>query len=117
MLEAFLSDEGGAVTVDWVVLTGGLVGLGLATLAVVSGGVESLSGGIGSALSNQEISSRFATLASLLSTGFSGESLGLLGWSIGKPCRVRRGVAVGSGYAGHNVGVHPQRCDVRHDHL
>ena len=29
-----------AVTVDWVVLTAALVGLGLAVMAVVSGGVE-----------------------------------------------------------------------------
>lgn len=40
----FMSSEQGAVTVDWVVLTAALVGLGLATLAVVSGGVENLSG-------------------------------------------------------------------------
>lgn len=39
----FAADEAGAVTVDWVVLTGGLVGLGLAATAVVSSGVESQS--------------------------------------------------------------------------
>lgn len=37
---AFLTDESGAVTVDWVVLTAGVVGLGLATMAVVSVGVQ-----------------------------------------------------------------------------
>jgi len=36
----FIESESGAVTVDWVVLTGGLVGLGLAVMGVVSGGVE-----------------------------------------------------------------------------
>jgi hypothetical protein len=40
---AFIADETGAITVDWVVLTGGLVGIGIATVAVVSGGVENLS--------------------------------------------------------------------------
>lgn len=39
----FRADESGAVTVDWVVLTAALVGLGLAVMAVVSGGVENLS--------------------------------------------------------------------------
>lgn len=39
----FVDSESGAVTVDWVVLTGGLVGLGLAATAVVSMGVESQS--------------------------------------------------------------------------
>jgi len=39
----FVTEERGAVTVDWVVLTAALVGLGLATTAVVSTGVGSLS--------------------------------------------------------------------------
>lgn len=38
---SFLSEETGAVTVDWVVLTGALVGVGLATAAVVASGVNS----------------------------------------------------------------------------
>ena len=40
----FWRSESGAVTVDWVVLTAGAVGLAMATLAVVSGGVEDLTG-------------------------------------------------------------------------
>jgi hypothetical protein len=44
MTNTFLSDESGAVTVDWVVLTAALVGLGLAVMAVVSGGLQDLSG-------------------------------------------------------------------------
>jgi Flp pilus assembly pilin Flp len=39
----FAANESGAVTVDWVVLTAALVGLGLAVMAVVSGGIENLS--------------------------------------------------------------------------
>ncbi|MBY4895042.1 hypothetical protein KUL25_19965 [Rhodobacteraceae bacterium N5(2021)] len=42
-IKNFAADESGAVTVDWVVLTAALVGLGLAVMAVVSGGVEDLS--------------------------------------------------------------------------
>jgi len=38
----FLNSESGAVTVDWTVMTAAVVGLGIATLGVVSGGVESL---------------------------------------------------------------------------
>ncbi len=40
--DPFLTSESGAVTTDWVVLTAGIVGLGLATMGVVSGGVENL---------------------------------------------------------------------------
>ena len=39
-LIGFVADDSGAVTVDWVVLTGGVVGLGLAAMATVSAGVE-----------------------------------------------------------------------------
>lgn len=41
---SFVRSEDGAVAVDWVVLTAALVGLGLAAIAVTSGGVENLSG-------------------------------------------------------------------------
>lgn len=49
----FNSDESGAVTVDWVVLTAAIVGLGIAVLAAVSNGVENLSGDIDTQLSGQ----------------------------------------------------------------
>ena len=52
--KTFLSDESGAVTVDWVVLTAAIVGLGLAVMSVVSGGVEDLSGDISTALTNTD---------------------------------------------------------------
>lgn len=39
----FVQSETGAVTVDWVVLTAGLVGLGLAVMQVVSIGVQDVS--------------------------------------------------------------------------
>lgn len=41
-MKTFHADESGAVTVDWVVLTAALVGLGLAVMGVVRGGVQNL---------------------------------------------------------------------------
>ncbi len=43
ILFKFAKDERGAVTVDWVVLTASTVGLGIAALAIVTGGVGDLS--------------------------------------------------------------------------
>lgn len=57
----FTFDESGAVTVDWVVLTAGLVGLGLATMSVVSSGVEDVSKDVGSELSGTLIYTSFET--------------------------------------------------------
>ncbi len=45
-MSAFKSDECGAVTVDWVVLTAAIVGLGIAVLVLVSGGTTELAGDI-----------------------------------------------------------------------
>ncbi len=45
-LRCFASGEDGAVTVDWVVLTAAMMGLGIAATLTVSGGVEDLSGDI-----------------------------------------------------------------------
>jgi Flp pilus assembly pilin Flp len=55
----FLQDESGAVTVDWVVLTAAIVGLGLAVMAVVSGGVENLSTQIDSGLRQDIVNQTF----------------------------------------------------------
>jgi len=35
----FLKDEDGAVTVDWVVLTAAIVGIGLIVLQIIRGGI------------------------------------------------------------------------------
>lgn len=56
----FALSEGGAVTVDWVVLTGALCGLGIAVLAVVSSGVEQQSRAIAGLLTGVEIQTQFA---------------------------------------------------------
>ncbi|NOX72627.1 MAG: pilus assembly protein [Alphaproteobacteria bacterium] len=55
----FLNDESGAVTVDWVVLTAAIVGLGIAVLAAVSNGMDNLSSDIDTQLSGQAISTSF----------------------------------------------------------
>jgi hypothetical protein len=43
VLTSFWNEESGAISVDWTVLTGGLVGLGLATVAIVANGIGSIS--------------------------------------------------------------------------
>jgi len=42
IFKTFKNDESGAVTVDWVVLTAAIVGLGLVVMTTVGGGIESL---------------------------------------------------------------------------
>ena len=52
LIKNFVTSESGAVTVDWVVLTAAMVGLGFATIMLVSNGVEGLSENINTALIN-----------------------------------------------------------------
>ncbi|WP_108854611.1 hypothetical protein [Albidovulum aquaemixtae] len=51
----FNNEEDGAVTVDWVVLTAAVVGLGVAALAAVKKGTGSLTTKINNYLSSQSI--------------------------------------------------------------
>jgi Flp pilus assembly pilin Flp len=46
LFKTFKSDESGAVTVDWVVLTAAIVGLGMVVMTTVGGGIETLSSDI-----------------------------------------------------------------------
>ncbi|CUH83989.1 Flp family type IVb pilin [Thalassovita mediterranea] len=39
-IKNFRKDESGAVTVDWVVLTAAIVGLGIAAVTTVSNGID-----------------------------------------------------------------------------
>lgn len=55
LFNAFLKDESGAVTVDWVVLTAAIVGLGIAVLTSVGNGTTSLADKISSNLSNANV--------------------------------------------------------------
>jgi Flp pilus assembly pilin Flp len=55
----FNAEEEGAVTVDWVVLTAAVVGLGVAALAAIRGGVGTLSSEINTHLAGQTINTTF----------------------------------------------------------
>jgi Flp pilus assembly pilin Flp len=83
MVFSFIEDESGAITVDWVVLTAAGSFVGLAVMAVVSGGLESLSGDISDSLNGYEIQTTFASAVSaLLSNDFSGGLGGFLGGTV-----------------------------------
>ena len=59
LFKNFVADESGAVTVDWVVLTAAIVGLGIAVLSTVSGGMETISNNISSQLGQDQIDTSF----------------------------------------------------------
>ena len=50
LAKKFNNEEDGAVTVDWVVLTAAIVGLGLAVMTTVRGGTTGLANKISSGL-------------------------------------------------------------------
>ena len=50
----FLADESGAVTVDWVVLTAAIVGLGIAVLTSVGGGTTTLATAVSGDIANTD---------------------------------------------------------------
>lgn len=58
-IEVFIADDSGAVAVDWVVLISGVVGLGMASMSVISGGVEDLAGETQASLVSTDISNGF----------------------------------------------------------
>ena len=60
-IKTFAANESGAVTVDWVVLTAAIVGLGLAVISSVRTGVGSLASDISTSLSSASV----ATLGTL----------------------------------------------------
>jgi len=45
-IRTFIADETGAVTVDWVVLTAAIVGLGIAVIATINDGVDNVGSGV-----------------------------------------------------------------------
>ncbi|MEQ9041396.1 MAG: hypothetical protein RIE24_23995 [Silicimonas sp.] len=55
----FLFEEDGAVTVDWVVLTGAVVGLGFAVIATIAGGALDHSTGLGAHLDNRAVTTSY----------------------------------------------------------
>ena len=55
LFKKFHNDESGAVTVDWVVLTAAIVGLGIAVIVAVGPSIVQLAEGIGSEVSESPI--------------------------------------------------------------
>ena len=60
-LNSFAQDEDGAVTVDWVILTAGVVSLALAAVGVITDGTEDHSVDIKNKLNEDLISTSFGT--------------------------------------------------------
>ncbi len=59
LLKSFARDEDGAVTVDWVVLTAAIVGLGIAVLTTVGDATDDYADDIGAHLSAQGIKTTY----------------------------------------------------------
>lgn len=55
LIKTFSNDESGAVTVDWVVLTAAIVGLGIAVVYSISGGITTLGTAITTAVGTAPI--------------------------------------------------------------
>ena len=64
LAKTFRNDEDGAVTVDWVVLTAAIVGLGIAVYGVISGGIEDLSNDINTELKKDVVGQGFSSTSS-----------------------------------------------------
>ena len=54
-LDRFRRDQNGAVTVDWVVLTGGLLIFGVLVAATISNGATATATGAGDRLGNAQV--------------------------------------------------------------
>ncbi|MBM2576854.1 hypothetical protein JQC91_11125 [Jannaschia sp. Os4] len=66
MWTEFQADEGGAVTVDWVVLSAALVGFGLAVVGVVATGAQSASTSVRTLLESDMVQTRFEEAVEIL---------------------------------------------------
>lgn len=53
--QRFRNDEGGAVTVDWVVLTAAMTGIGIAVTSVIIDSATDPADSVGSTLTNMTI--------------------------------------------------------------
>ncbi len=59
LFNAFLNDESGAVTVDWVVLTAAIVGLGIAVLTSVGAGTTDLADKVSTHMSTRDVTTTY----------------------------------------------------------
>ena len=64
LIKTFQADEDGAVTVDWVVLTAAIVGLGIAVLTTVGNATDDYADKVGTYLSTQGVKTTYGTAAS-----------------------------------------------------
>ena len=55
ILKTFRNDESGAVTVDWVVLTAAIVGLGLVVMTTVSTGMKTAASNISNDITTKAV--------------------------------------------------------------
>ena len=53
-IRAAIADKSGAVTVDWVVLTAGIVGLGLVVLGTTAGGITEASNNVAADIQSKQ---------------------------------------------------------------
>ncbi|WP_126976873.1 Flp family type IVb pilin [Frigidibacter oleivorans] len=54
LVKTFRNDEDGAVTVDWVVLTAAVVGLGIVAMTAIGPAIRTMSGNIASDISTAD---------------------------------------------------------------
>ena len=59
LINRFERDEDGAVTVDWVVLTAAIVGLGIAVLTTVGGATDDYGRTVGDYMSSQGVKTTY----------------------------------------------------------
>ena len=57
--KTFRNDEDGAVTVDWVVLTAAIVGLGIAVLTSVTNGTQTVTEAVSTHLNGTTVTTTF----------------------------------------------------------
>ncbi|MEM8801482.1 MAG: hypothetical protein AAFX07_07720 [Pseudomonadota bacterium] len=55
----FLANEDGAVTVDWVVLTAAIVGLGVLVITTIAGGALDHTSGLNNHLANADVTTSY----------------------------------------------------------
>lgn len=55
LIRKFGNSEDGAITVDWVVLTAAIVGLGVAVVTIIAGGATDNASGIGAVIGSMTV--------------------------------------------------------------
>lgn len=58
-INSFFKSEDGAVTVDWVVLTAAIVGMGVVVISTIAGGALDHTSGLNSHLADAEVTTSY----------------------------------------------------------